>query len=102
MLYIRRLIIIWKSWLMKVKDFVAINFSKYFKSRSEEKNLRKATKSLHIFLATTDEVEEYAQSNSCDNCIHLYNVEILNIFDPELQLTFKKNTISMIMLLHYY
>ena len=26
------------------------------------------------------------QSNSSNNCIHRYNVEILNIFDPELQL----------------
>ena len=26
------------------------------------------------------------QSNSSDNSIHLYNVEILNLFDPELQL----------------
>ena len=26
------------------------------------------------------------ESNSSDNCIHLYNVEILNLFDPELQL----------------
>ena len=26
------------------------------------------------------------QPNSSDNCIHRYNVEILNIFDPELQL----------------
>ena len=26
------------------------------------------------------------QSNSSDNCIHCYNNEILNIFDPELQL----------------
>ena len=26
------------------------------------------------------------QSNSSDNCIHRYNNEILNIFDPELQL----------------
>ena len=26
------------------------------------------------------------QLNSCDNSIHLYNVEILNIFDPELKL----------------
>ena len=26
------------------------------------------------------------QSNSSDNCIHLYNVGILNLFDPELQL----------------
>ena len=27
---------------------------------------------------TPDEVE----SNSSENCIHLYNVEILNLFDP--------------------
>ena len=33
------------------------------------------------------------QSNSSDNCIHRYNVEILNIFDPELQL---HNTKTMI------
>ena len=33
------------------------------------------------------------QSNSCDNFIHCYDVEILNIFDPELQLV---NTKPMI------
>ena len=26
------------------------------------------------------------QSSSFDNCIHHYNVEILNLFDPDLQL----------------
>ena len=26
------------------------------------------------------------QSSSSDNCIHLYNVEISNLFDPELKL----------------
>ena len=26
------------------------------------------------------------QSNSSDNCIHRYNIEILNLLDPELQL----------------
>ena len=26
------------------------------------------------------------QTNSSDSCVHCYNVEILNIFDPELQL----------------
>ena len=26
------------------------------------------------------------QSNSSENCIHRYNVEIVDIFDPELQL----------------
>ena len=33
------------------------------------------------------------QSNSSDNCIRRYNIEILNIFDPELQLV---NTKPMI------
>ena len=49
------------------KDFVAINFSKYFKSIREEQNLGKAAKSLYIFLITPDEVEKYVQSNSSVN-----------------------------------
>ena len=76
-----------------MKDFVAINFSEYFKSIREEQNLRKVDKPLYIFLTTADEVEKYVQSNCSDYCIHLYNVEILNVFDPELQLT---NTKPMI------
>ena len=42
-----------------------------------------------MFLATPDEVEKYTkmmQSNSTDNCAHRYNIMILNLFDPELQL----------------
>ena len=47
------------------KDFLAINFSEYFKSAKEklysklnkEQNLRKVTKLLNIFLTTIDEVE---------------------------------------------
>ena len=70
----------------EVKDFVVINFSEYFKSRGEEQNLRKVVKSLYIFLTIPDEVEKYKQSNSSDNCMHRYNIEILNLFDPELQL----------------
>ena len=69
-----------------MKEFVAINFSEYFKSTRGEQNLRKVPKLLYIFLTTPDEVEKYVQSNSSDNCIHRYNVEILNIFDPHLQL----------------
>ena len=69
-----------------VKGFVAIYFSKYFKSITEEQNLRKVAKSLYIFLTTPGEVENYVQLNSSDNCIHHYNVEILNLFDQELQL----------------
>ena len=49
----------------KVKVFVAINFSKYFKSTrekaysklNEEENLRKVAKLLYIFLTTPDEVK---------------------------------------------
>ena len=67
----------------EVKDFVAIHFSEYYKSIREEQNRRKVAKSLCIFLATPDEVKKYVQSNSSDNCIHHYNVEILNLFDPE-------------------
>ena len=69
-----------------MKDFVVINFSEYFKSIREEQNLRKVSKSLYILLTTPDEVEKYVQSNPTNNCIHCYNVEILNIYDPELQL----------------
>ena len=77
----------------EVKDFVTINFREYFKSIREKQNLRKLAKSLYIFLITPDEVEKYLQSTSSDNCTHLYDVEILNILDPELQLI---NTIPMI------
>ena len=37
-------------------------------------------------LTTPDEVEKYVQLNSSDNFIHFYNLEILNLFDQELQL----------------
>ena len=50
----------------EVKDFVAINFSEFFKSTreklyfklNEEQNLRKVAKLLYIFLKTPDEVEK--------------------------------------------
>ena len=51
---------------------------------------------LYIFLTTPVEVEKYVEimpPNSFDNCIQRYNVEILNIFDPELQIN---NTKTMI------
>ena len=56
------------------------NFSDYIKSTREEQNLRKIAKLLYIVLTTPDEVEKYVQSNSSDNCIHCYNVDILNLF----------------------
>ena len=49
---------------------------------------------LYIFLTTPDEVEKYVQSNSSDNCVHHYNVEILNLADPELQLINNKPVIK--------
>ena len=53
----------------EVKDFVAVNFSEYFKStkeklyskRNKKQNLKKVAKSLNIFLTTPDEVEKYVQ-----------------------------------------
>ena len=69
-----------------VKDFLAIKFSEHFTSIREEKNLRKVTKLPCIFLTTPGQVEKYMQSKLSDNCMHQYNVEILNLFDPELQL----------------
>ena len=70
----------------EVKDFVAINFSEYFKSIREKQSLRKVAKLLYIFLTTSNEVEKHVQSNYSDNFIHHYNVEILNLFHPQLQL----------------
>ena len=58
----------------EVKDFLAINFSEYFKSIREEKNLRKVAKLLYIFLTTPDKVERCVQSNMSDNLVHRYNV----------------------------
>ena len=74
----------------EAKDFVAINFSQNFKSREEEKGLRKVAKLLYFFLTTPDEVKP----NSSDNCIHHYNVKIVNLFDPELQLINAKPVIK--------
>ena len=56
---------------------------------NEEQSLRKVAKSFYIFLITPDEVETYAkvmQSNSSNNRVHRYNIEILNHFHPKLQM----------------
>ena len=58
---------------------MAINLSEFIK---EEQNLRKVAKLLYYFLKTFDEV----QSLAFDNCICHYNVQILNLLDPGLQL----------------
>ena len=81
----------------EVNNFAAINFSEYFEFMREEQNFRKIDKSLYLFLTIPDEVEKYVeiiQSNSSHNCVHRYNVEILNIFDPELQLIHTKPMIK--------
>ena len=41
---------------------------------------------LNRFITTPDDIEKYEQSNSSDTCVHRYKVEILNLFDPKLQL----------------
>ena len=74
-----------------MKDFVVINFGKSFKSEkmcsklSEKGNLRKVVKLLYIFIATPDEVGKYGETSS-DKYICPYNVKILNLFYPALQL----------------
>ena len=78
----------------KVRDFVAINFSEHFKSVREEQNLRKVIKLLYISLTILDGAEKYVQLHSSDNYVHHYNVEILNLFDPELQLINTKTVIK--------
>ena len=90
----------------KVNYFVAINFSECFKSTretlcsklSEEQNLREAAKLLYIFfyrfIATPDKVEQYVQSNAPGDFTHRCNIEIFNLFDPELQLIHTKPMIK--------
>ena len=56
---------------------------------NKKQNLRQITESLYIFQTTPHEIEKYVQimkSNSSDKYVHLYNIEILNLFDPQLQL----------------
>ena len=65
------------------ENFVAINFSEYFKPIREEQNFKKVAELLYIFLTTSAEVEKHAQSNYSNNYVHRYNGEALNIFDPK-------------------
>ena len=49
-------------------------------------------------LLYNDEVEKYLetmQSHSSDNCVHRYNIEVLNLFDPEFQLVNAKPMIKI-------
>ena len=89
----------------EIKDFVVINFGEYFKSTRkkmcsklcEEQNIRKVPEPLYIFLLTPDQVKKYAkimQSNSSYNCVHCYNIEILNLFYTELTLNYDEKQIN--------
>ena len=63
----------------------------------EEQNLRKIAEWLYIFLTTPSEVEKYVemmQSDSSDNSVYCYNVEIFYLYDPKLQLTNTKPIIK--------
>ena len=64
------------------KNFLAINFSEYFKSIRKEQNLKKLPKLIYIFPTTPDE----AKQNICNQILHHYNVDSLNLLHPELQL----------------
>lgn len=98
-----------------MKDFVLIQFDEYIKSTREkryfklsiETSLRKITESYYSFLAMPDKVETQVeliektsevkilmQSRSSDNCAHVYNIRILNLFDTEFQLISTKLTIK--------
>ena len=62
---------------------------KLYSKLYEEQNVRNVAESLYIFLATPDKIEKYGkmlESNFSDTCEHHYNIKILNLFDPELQL----------------
>ena len=55
--------------------------------------LRRVAEFLCICLTTSDEVEKYVemmQSSSSDNCVRHFNIKVLNLFDPDLQLTSTK------------
>ena len=91
----------------EVRDFVVVNFSLCFNSTreksysklSEEQDLRKVAESFYIFLTTLDEVQKHAkimQLNPSDKYVHCYNIEVFNIFEPELQLINTKPMIGRI------
>ena len=71
----------------EIKAFAAPYFSEFVK---KGEILRKVPKSLYFFLTTPVKVH----SNSSDNSIHHYNIEILNLFYSELQLINAKPVIN--------
>ena len=80
-------------YIAKIDDYLEILTNeevKNFVAKNVNETIRKVAKSLYIFLTTSDKME----SNSSDNCVHHYSIEILNIFDPELQLINTKPVIK--------
>ena len=69
-----------------MKDFAVINFGEFFKSTNE---------TLYSKLGEKMPGENtMMQSISSDNCVHVYNIKILNLFDPELHLINTKSVIK--------
>ena len=55
----------------------------------KEQNLRKVVEWHYSFLTRAEEVKKYVemmQSSYSYNCLYHFNIKILNLFDPELQL----------------
>ena len=98
----------------EVNDFLVVNFSKSFKVTREkfytklveEKTVVKFTESFYTFL-TPDKVGRYVEltdktpeikilmhSIFSNNCVQHYNINILIVFDPELQLINTKTIIK--------
>ena len=67
---------------------------KLYSKLNKKQSLRKVVKLLCISPKTSHQVEKYVQSYSSDNCTQFYNVEILSLFDPELQLKNVEYTIK--------
>ena len=49
---------------------------------------------LNLYRSRTKSIEKHVQFNSSDSCIHCYNVDILNLFDPELQMINTKTMLT--------
>ena len=73
----------------------------------EEKNLKKVPESFYTFFTTPHEVRKNVeliektseakvmnQSSSSDDCVHRYNIKIVHLFVPELQLINTKPVIK--------
>ena len=87
-----------------MQDFVVI---KLYLKLNEEKNLKEVAGEFYSFIATPDITEGYIeliekmseakaimQSSSTDRCACIYNIEVLKLFFPKLQLINNKLVIE--------